>query len=334
MTSGIVWKEIVMKRIGVLTSGGDGPGLNPCIRAVTRMALGYGLEVMGIERGYAGLMDGEMIPLDARSVGGIIGRGGTFLGTARAPEFETPKGQREALRNLNRHGIDGLVVIGGNGSLKGACALHHLGLPVVGVPATIDNDVVGTDIAIGVDTALNTILDAVDKIKDTASSHQRAFLIETMGRDSGYLALMGGIAGGAEMILIPEFETTLEDIAQGLLDAYVRGKAHCIVVVAEGYKPGAQAVAAYLQERREELGFGVRVTVLGHIQRGGAPMAFDRLLATRLGAAAARELQEGNHGHIVGLIGNEIVLTPLEDVLTRRKELDLSLCKLGKIMEK
>jgi len=323
-----------MKRIGVLTSGGDGPGLNPCIRAVTRMALGHGLEVMGIERGYAGLMDGEIIPLDARSVGGIIGRGGTFLGTARAPEFKTPQGQREALRNLNRHGIEGLVVIGGNGSLAGACALHQLDFPVVGVPATIDNDAVGTDMAIGVDTALNTILDAIDKIKDTASSHQRAFLIETMGRDTGYLALMGGIAGGAEMVLIPEVETTLEEVAQGLLDAYVRGKAHCIAVVAEGYKPGTQAVADYLCERQEELGFEVRVTVLGHIQRGGAPMAFDRILATRLGAAAARELQEGNHGHIVGLIGNQIALTPLEGILIRHKKLDLSLGELGKIMEK
>jgi len=323
-----------MKRIGVLTSGGDGPGLNPCIRAVTRTALGYDLEVIGIERGFAGLIDGEMIPLDARSVGGIIGRGGTFLGTARAPEFKTPKGQREALRNLNRHSIDGLVVIGGNGSLAGACALHRLGFPVVGVPATIDNDVVGTDIAIGVDTALNTILDAIDKIKDTASSHQRAFLIETMGRDSGYLALMGGIGGGAEMILIPEVETPLEEVAQGLLDAYVRGKAHCIVVVAEGYKPGTEAVADYLCARQEELGFEVRVTVLGHIQRGGVPSAFDRLLATRLGAAAVRELQEGHHGHIVGLIGNQIALTPLEGILTRRKELDLSLCELAKIMEK
>ena len=323
-----------MKRIGVLTSGGDGPGLNPCIRAATRMALGYGLEVMGVERGYAGLMDGEIIPLDARSVGGIIGKGGTFLGTTRAPEFKTPQGQREALRNLNRHGIEGLVIIGGNGSLSGAHALHQLGFPVVGVPATIDNDVVGTDITICVDTALNTILDAIDKIKDTASSHQRAFLIETMGRDSGYLALMGGMAGGAEMVLIPEVETTLEEVAQGLLDAYVRGKAHCIVVVAEGYKPGTQAVAAYLKERQEELGFEVRVTVLGHIQRGGAPLAFDRILATRLGAAAVRELHDGNHGHIVGLIGNQIVLTPLEDVLTRQKELDLSLCELGRIMEK
>jgi 6-phosphofructokinase 1 len=177
-------------------------------------------------------------------------------------------------------------------------------------------------------------LDAIDKIKDTASSHQRAFLIETMGRDSGYLALMGGLAGGAEMILIPEFETTLEEVAQGLTDAYVRGKAHCIIVAAEGHKPGAHAVADYLQERQDELGFEVRVTVLGHVQRGGPPLAFDRLLATRLGAAAVRELHRGNAGNVVGLIGNQIVLTPLDDVLTQQKELDLSLCELSKVMEK
>ena len=323
-----------MRRIGVLTSGGDGPGLNPCIRAVTRTALGYGLEVMGIERGYAGLMDGEMIQLDARAVGGIIGKGGTFLGTTRAPEFKTVQGQREALRNLNKHSIEGLVVIGGNGSLTGALALHKHGFPVVGVPATIDNDVSGTDIAVGVDTALNTILGAIDRIKDTASSHQRAFLIEVMGRDCGYLALMGGVAGGAEMVLIPEIETTLEEVAQGLLDAYIRGKAHCIIVVAEGYKPGCQAIVDYLKERREELGFDVRVTVLGHIQRGGSPSAFDRLLATRLGAAAVTGLYNGHYGQMVGIKGREIVTTPLEEVTNSRIELDLDLYELAKVMEK
>ncbi len=323
-----------MRRIGVLTSGGDGPGLNPCIRAVTRTALGYGLEVMGIERGYAGLMDGEMIPLDARAVGGIIGRGGTFLGTDRAPEFKTVQGQREALRCLNKHSIEGLVVIGGNGSLTGALALHKHGFPVVGVPATIDNDVPGTSIAIGVDTALNTILGAIDRIKDTASSHQRAFLIEVMGRDCGYLALMGGVAGGAEMVLIPEVETTLEEIAQGLLDAYVRGKAHCIIVVAEGYKPGTQALVDYLNERREELGFEVRVSVLGYIQRGGSPSAFDRLLATRLGAAAVTELYNGHYGLMVGIRGREVTTTPLEEVASSRIELDLDLYNLAKEMEK
>jgi 6-phosphofructokinase 1 len=323
-----------MRRIGVLTSGGDGPGLNPCIRAVTRTALGYGLEVMGIKRGYAGLMDCEMIPLDARAVGGILGKGGTFLGTDRAPEFKTIQGQREALRNLNRQSIEGLVVIGGNGSLTGALALHKHGFPVVGVPATIDNDVPGTGIAIGVDTALNTILGAIDRIKDTASSHQRAFLIEVMGRDCGYLALMGGVAGGAEMVLIPEVETTLEEVAQGLLDAYIRGKAHCVVVVAEGYKPGTQAIVDYLNERREELGFEVRVTVLGHIQRGGSPLAFDRLLATRLGAAAVTELYNGHYGQMVGLKGQEVATTSLEEMASSRTELDLDLYKLAKDMEK
>jgi 6-phosphofructokinase 1 len=289
---------------------------------------------MGIERGYAGLMDGEMIQLDARAVGGILGKGGTFLGTTRAPEFKTLRGQREALRNLNRHSIEGLVVIGGNGSLTGALALHKHGFPVVGVPATIDNDVSGTDIAIGVDTALNTILGAIDRIKDTASSHQRAFLIEVMGRDCGYLALMGGVAGGAEMVLIPEVETTLEEVAQGLLDAYIRGKAHCIIVVAEGYKPGCQAIVDYLRERREELGFDVRVTVLGHIQRGGSPTAFDRLLATRLGAAAVTELYNGHYGQMVGIKGREVVTTPLEEVASSRIELDLDLYELAKVMEK
>jgi 6-phosphofructokinase 1 len=323
-----------MQRIGVLTSGGDGPGLNPCVRAVTRTAISCGIEVLGIKRGYTGLLDNDVMPLDARSVGGIIGKGGTFLGTTRSPEFRTPKGQREALRNLNCNDLDGLVVIGGNGSLAGAAALYEQGFPVVGIPATIDNDVGGTDMAIGVDTALNTILDAIDKIKDTASSHQRAFLIEVMGHDSGYLALMGGVAGGAELILVPEVEIPLETVAQSLLNAYVRGKAHCIVVVAEGYRPGTQAIAAYLEKREEELGFGVRVTVLGHVQRGGAPSAFDRLLATRLGAAAVIELKEGRAGNVVGLVGNEIKLTPLAEAPTKPKRFDMGLYELSKIMEK
>ncbi len=323
-----------MKRIGVLTSGGDGPGLNPCIRAVTRTAISYGIEVLGVKRGYAGLIDNDIMPLDARAVGGIIGKGGTFLGTARSLEFKTLHGQREALRNLNRNSLDGLVVIGGNGSLAGAAVLYEQGFPVVGVPATIDNDVGGTDIAIGVDTALNTILDAIDKIKDTASSHQRAFLIEVMGRDSGYLALMGGVAGGAELILVPEVETPLETVAQSLVNAYIRGKAHCIVIVAEGYKPGTRAVVAYLEERQEELGFGVRVTVLGHVQRGGAPSAFDRLLATRLGAAAVIELKEGRAGNVVGLVGSEIKLTPLAEAPTKPKRFDMGLYELSKLMEK
>ncbi len=325
-----------MKRIGVLTSGGDNPGLNPCIRAVVRTGLHLGLEMMGIRRGYAGLIGGEIDEMDARSVGGIIGRGGTMLGTARCPEFHEPKGRREALRTLNRFGIDGLVVIGGNGSLTGALELWRMDFPTIGVPSTIDNDVNGTDIAIGVDTALNTILGAIDKIKDTASSHNRAFLIETMGRNSGYLALVSSIAGGAELVLIPEVETTFEEICRTIEDAYIRGKAHCIMVVAEGWEPGTQELVRQLHKRQdqEELGFSVRVTQLGHVQRGGAASAFDRVLATRLGAAAVRELSAGNSGNIVGWVKSAITLTPLEEAVAFQKTLSHELCELAEIMEK
>lgn len=323
-----------MRRIAVLTSGGDGPGLNPCIRAVTRMGIHLGAEVLGMRRGFAGLIAGEVVELDRRAVGGVMGRGGTLLGTARCPEFLAEKGQREALRTLNRLGVEGLVVIGGNGSLTGALQLHRLGFPVVGVPATIDNDVNGTDIAIGVDTALNTILDAVDRIKDTASSHQRAFVIETMGRNSGYLALVSGLSGGAELALIPEVETPMEEVARVIEDAYVRGKAHCIIIVAEGWKPGTQTLVNYLEGQREELGFEIRLTVLGHIQRGGKPLAFDRLLATRLGAAASRALIEGQRGVMVGWVNNQCALTPLEEAVAFQKEVNLELWRLAAVMEK
>jgi 6-phosphofructokinase 1 len=322
-----------MKRIAVLTSGGDGPGLNPCIRAVTRMALSLGAEVIGVERGYTGLVNGDVLELDARAVGGILGRGGTFLGTARCAEFETEKGQRKAMRTLNQLAIHGLVVIGGNGSLTGALTLHRLGFPVIGIPATIDNDVNGTDISIGVDTTLNTILDAIDRIKDTASSHQRAFLIETMGRNSGYLALASGLAGGAELVLIPEVETSMEEVSAVIENAYVRGKAHCIIIVAEGWKPGTRALVDYLMGRRDELGFEVRLTVLGHIQRGGKPSAFDRLLATRLGALAARKLLEGERGVMVGWVGNKATLTPLEEAVAFQKVVDVELRKLAEAMD-
>ena len=323
-----------MKRIGVLTSGGDNPGLNPCIRAVVRAGLYQGLEVMGIRRGYAGLVDGEIKNMDARSVGSIIGYGDTILDTARCPEFYEPRGRKEALRSLNRFGIEGLVVIGGNGSLSGALELWRLGFPTAGIPSTIDNDVNGTDISIGVDTALNTILDAIDKIKDTASSHNRAFLIETMGRNSGYLALVSGIAGGAEMVLIPEVETTFEEITEMIENAYIRGKAHCIIVVAEGWQSGAQTLANQLRERQDSLGFSVRVTQLGHVQRGGAARAFDRLLATRLGAAAVRELVAGNAGHMVGWVKSAITLTPLEEAVAFDKQLSPTLRELADIMKK
>jgi 6-phosphofructokinase 1 len=322
-----------MKRIAVLTSGGDGSGLNPCIRSVVRTGLAKGLEVFGIHRGYAGLIDGDIVQLNARSVGGILNRGGTFLGTARCLEFKTRQGQREALRNLNRLSIDGLVVIGGNGSLTGALALHEQGFAVVGIPGTIDNDVNGTDISIGVDTTLNTITDAVDKIKDTASSHQRAFLIEVMGRDSGYLALMASIASGAELALIPEVETTMTQVVQAVDDAYIRGKAHCIIIAAEGWKPGARELFDYLRSRREEIGFGVRLTVLGHVQRGGSPTAYERILATRLGAAAVQALVDGNEGVMIGMIKGRPGPTPLAEAVAFQKELNMELYELAKMME-
>ncbi len=323
-----------MKRIAMLTSGGDGPGLNACIRSVTRQALAQGLEVFGIRWGYRGLINGEISPLDSRDVGGIMAKGGTFLGTARCPEFKEVKVRRTALRHLNQLGIGGLVVIGGNGSLAGALALSQMDFPTVGIPASIDNDINGTDMAVGVDTTLNTVLDAIDRIKDTASSHQRAFLIEVMGRDCGYLALASGVAGGAEMILVPEREgPPMEEITQTIVEAYVRGKHHCIVLIAEGWKPGTRAVEQHLKERKDDLGFDVRVTVLGYLQRGGRPSVFDRLVATRMGAFAVDALLDGESGTMVALRGTGLELYPLTDAVKQLKPLDLNLLKLSDVMD-
>jgi len=319
-----------MKRIAVLTSGGDAPGMNPCVRAVVRSAIAHGMEIFGVHRGYAGLIEGDMDPLNARSVGGIIRQGGTFLQTARCPEFLTPQGRRKAVREINEHEIEGLIIIGGNGSMAGAYELHKMGVPVVGVPASIDNDIPGTDMAIGVDTALNTILAAIDRIKDTATSHQRAFLIEVMGRHSGYLAMMSGIAGGAELVLIPEKEVSLEQVAKVVEDAYIKGKNHAIVVIAEGAQYKTSEVAAYLEQ--DEVGFEVRATILGHIQRGGAPTAFDRLLASRLGMAAVDEMVAGNHGVMVGLQGNRIVAMPLEEIVGHTKPLNLAVLEEAEVL--
>ncbi len=322
-----------MKRIAVLTSGGDAPGMNAAIRAVVRSALDKGVDVMGVRNGYEGLIEGKIIPMGARDVGGIIQRGGTILGSARSLEFKTEAGQRKALRTLNQFGVEGLVVIGGNGSQTGANALHTLGFPVVGVASTIDNDLAGSDITIGVDTALNIGLEAIDRLKITASSHQRAFLLEVMGRDCGYLALMLGIAGGAEMVVIPEIETTPEQVADGIREAYEKGKAHAIVVVAEGAKHNTEHLQAYFQEHKERLGFSIRTTILGHIQRGGNPGAFDRILASRLGAAAVKRMLGGEVGVLVGLIKSEIKTTPLPEVVATKKQLDLSLIELQNVLD-
>ena len=323
-----------MKRIAVLTSGGDAPGMNAAIRAVVRTGLEKGCEVFGVQHGYRGLIAGDLSPLGARDVGGVIQRGGTMLGSARCPEFKTEEGRRQALAQLDQRGIAALVTIGGNGTQTGAHALSGMGFPVVGVASTIDNDLYGSDITIGVDTALNIALEAIDRLKVTASSHHRAFVIEVMGRDCGYVALMTGIAGGAEAISIPEVETDPEAIAQEIRKAYERGKPHALVVAAEGARYNAQGLADYFKDQRERLGFELRVTILGHVQRGGSPTFFDRMLATRLGAAAAELAAQGEHGVLVGLVKSEIRTTPLAEVVVRKKPLDPKLLELARVLAK
>jgi 6-phosphofructokinase 1 len=323
-----------MKRIAVLTSGGDAPGMNAAIRSVVRTGLEKGWEVFGVKHGYAGLISDNIISLGARDVGGIIQQGGTMLGSARSLEFKTEEGQRTALHHLAMHGIDGLVVIGGNGSQTGANALHERGFPVVGVASTIDNDLYGSDITIGVDTALNIALEAIDRLKVTASSHRRAFLVEVMGRDCGYLALMAGIAGGAEMIVIPEIETTPQQVAEGLSSAYTRGKQHGIVVVAEGAKYEADALVTYFKENKRTIGFELRATTLGHVQRGGQPGAFDRILATRLAANAVEALARGESGVLSGQLAGKMALTPITEVANNKKKLDENLYRLAEVLAK
>jgi len=267
-------------------------------------------------------------------VGGIIQQGGTVLGSARCPEFKTVESRQQALRVLDEHRIEALVVIGGNGSQAGAHALSDMGFPVVGVASTIDNDLYGSEITVGVDTALNVALEAIDRLKVTASSHHRAFLVEVMGRECGYLALVAGIAGGAEVVVIPEVETDPEAVVTELRAAYERGKPHALAVVAEGAEYNAEGLAGYFREHRERLGFDLRVTVLGHVQRGGQPGAFDRLLATRLGAAATEHLSRGEHGLLVGLLKGEVAATPLTEVVANRKPLDPQLLVLARVLAK
>ncbi|MBI5650462.1 MAG: 6-phosphofructokinase [Chloroflexi bacterium] len=324
---------MTIQRIGVMTSGGDAPGMNPAVRAVVRMASSLGLEVMGVERGFQGLMESAFKRLTVRDIGGLLSRGGTILQSARSEEFKTITGQRKAIHNLNAAAIDGLVIIGGNGTHQGAYELSRHGFPIVTIPSTIDNDLCFTDMTLGVDTALNTVLDAIDKIRDTASSLKRAFLIETMGRDSGYLALMSGIAGGAEVIVIPEAPMTLAQILEGIQAQYTLGKPHSIIVVAEGHRPSTQEIYEYLHAREQELGFTVRMTILGHIQRGGRPTAYERLLATRLAVAAVQNLHAGNYGVMVGLVGNKTQLTDLAQVATCHKKVDLDLYAMANMLE-
>jgi 6-phosphofructokinase 1 len=318
-----------MKRIALLTSGGDAPGMNAAIRAITRRAIFHGAEVYAVRHGYAGLIEEDFVQFGARDVGRIIQLGGTILGSARCAEFQSEAGVTKAVKSLGKNGVEGLIVIGGNGSQAGAYDIARRGVPVVGVASTIDNDLCGTDVTIGVDTALNIALEAIDRLKVTALSHGRGFLVEVMGRNCGYLALMSGLAGGADAIVIPEVPSDPETVASELLAAYDRGKSHALAVVAEGAAYDAEKLRNYFSQHHERLQFSLRVTKLGHVQRGGAPTAFDRILATRLGAAAADHLLAGQHGVLVGMQRAEITTTSLGEIVGRQKPLNPELFGLA-----
>lgn len=315
-----------MKKIGVLTSGGDAPGMNAAIRAVVRKAIYHDVEVYGIQNGYQGLMDGNINKMEVGSVGDIIQRGGTILYSARCKEFETDAGQLKGVEQLKKHGIEGLVVIGGDGSLMGAQKLTEKGIPCIGVPATIDNDIANTDFTIGFDTALNTVIESIDKIRDTATSHERTYVIEVMGRDAGDIALWAGLAGGAESILIPEEEDTFEDVVERLHRGRERGKRHSIIILAEGVGNGIE----YGRRIEEEAQIETRVTVLGHLQRGGSPTATDRVLASRLGAKAVDLLLSGATGEMIGFQQNKLVTHKIIDVLNDKHTINEEMYQLSK----
>lgn len=318
-----------MQRIGVLTSGGDAPGMNAAIRAVVRKALYHGLEVIGINRGFVGFVEADMVPMQSGSVADIIHRGGTILRTARSDEFLTRPGRARAYENVERFRLQGLVVIGGDGSFHGARVFHEeFGLPVACIPGTIDNDIAGTELAIGFDTAVNNALEAINKIRDTATSHERLFIIEVMGRDSGFIALEAGLAGGAESILIPELPFRVEDVCERLMRGYRRGKLHSIIVVAEGAASGMDIG----RELKRITGFDTKVTVLGHLQRGGTPTAQDRVLGSRLGALAVELLMNGYRKQAVGVRGGQAVALDLEECLQGKKEIDLQAYQLAGIL--
>ncbi|KAA0965163.1 6-phosphofructokinase [Sporosarcina sp. ANT_H38] len=315
-----------MKKIAVLTSGGDAPGMNAAVRAVVRKAIYEGLEVAGVFNGFQGLIEGKIEPLQLGSVGDIIQRGGTILRSARSEEFRTLEGREKAMKQLKLNEIDALVVIGGDGSFRGALELTSLGLPCVGVPATIDNDINGTELTIGFDTALNTVIDSIDKIRDTATSHERTFIVEVMGRDAGDLALWAGLAGGAETILVPEEKYELPNIIERLKRGTGRGKKHSIIIVAEGVMSAAELAEILMREANIE----TRISVLGHIQRGGSPSARDRVIASQYGAKAVEVLLEGRGGIAIGMRNHVVVDYKLTDVFEQSDGLDIEMYKLSK----
>ncbi|WP_308993740.1 6-phosphofructokinase [Mariniflexile litorale] len=322
-----------IKKIAVLTSGGDSPGMNAAIRAVVRTCAYHEIECFGVYRGYEGLIEGDFQKMDARSVKGIINKGGTFLKSARSKEFRTKEGRQQAYNKLIEAEIDGLVAIGGDGTFTGAMVFNQeFGFPVIGIPGTIDNDIVGTTNTLGFDTALNTVVDAIDKIRDTASSHNRLFFVEVMGRDVGHIALNAGIAGGAEEILIPEEDLGLDRLVESLNRSRKSGKTSSIVIVAEGDKIGKNIfeLKDFVDENLE--GYDVRVSVLGHMQRGGAPSCFDRVLASRMGVKAVESLLEGKSTYMVGLLNGKMELTPLEKAIKGKTKINLELLRVSDIM--
>lgn len=310
-----------IKKIGVLTSGGDAPGMNAAIRGVVRTAISHDIDVYGVKWGYQGLMDGEIIPLNARDVSGFNRMGGTFLGSARALDFKTEEGMAKAIDYLKAYEIEGLVVIGGDGSLRGANDLHQRGIKVVGIPASIDNDIAHTDYTIGSDTALNTILDAMDKIRDTASAHYRGFVLEVMGNKNGYLALTSGAAGGAELIIYPNQKIDKEKIIHKIKSAFLRKKSSFIAICAEGASTPEYNITDLIASYVEEAGFECRKTILGHVQRGGKPSGSDRLLGAALGYSAVQQLIKGNSGIMVGTEGKDIITTPIPKVCEDTKKI-------------
>jgi len=320
-----------MKKIGILTSGGDAPGMNACIRAAVRAALANNLDIFGIQWGYAGLIRGDIVPLDRRAVANIIHQGGTILGTARSEEFRTKDGRDKAIKVLQESAIEGLILIGGDGTFRGGTLLsQECGVSVVGIPGTIDNDCYGTDYTIGFDTAVNTALDAIDRIRDTATAHDRLFFVEVMGRHTGFIALESGLAGGAEELLIPEAPLSTDELCLRLQRNFTAGKRSAIVVVAEVEQPGESIRIA--QEVKEKTGFDSRVCILGHVQRGGSPTARDRILASSLGVAAVQALLDGKEGCMLGEINREIAYTPLKDTWEKKKGIKTNLTALLKVL--
>lgn len=317
-------------RIAVLTGGGVAPGMNAAVRAVAQAAFSRGWEVVGIEDAYDGLLEGRVRPVDRNRLGGLMHRGGTVLGTGRSKEVREPEGRKRAVERLDEAGVEGLVVIGGGGSLTSAQALGEIGVEAVGVPATIDNDVPGTELAIGVDTAVDTAVRVIDQIRGTAISHNRAHIVEVMGSDAGYLALMSAIAGGAEVALVPEFEAEAEDILRFLKEAYDQGKSHFIVVAAEGAGLSAGKLQGYINE--SEGVYEADVTAVGHIQSGGDPTATDRILAARLGTAAVEALADGETATMVGAKGERVERVPLDEVTGEQRPLDPDMYELARTL--